>query len=164
MGNNTLLGYWPDYLILPVSLEGVWPVGISQVGDSDSPHTTKGKLDQETSLRVDVGHLSQSSSTFLQLSYSCNTTGIHLYIWSSSDGPSLGKTTKASPTCERQHEARRFGAGFYHLGIYCLTHLKHTLWVGCQLEKSRIYRRHYNQQQWIRTEDGWRILIFQTCW
>lgn len=79
-------------------------------------------------------------------------------MWSmcSPDGPSSRKTTKVSPTCEWQHEALTFGADFYHFGIYCLTHLKHTFRAGRLLEM-RIYRWLYNQKQWTRTEDGWRI-------
>lgn len=51
----------------------------------------------------------------------------------------------SSPTCERQHEALRFGARFDHFGINCLTHLKHAFWVGGILEMSRIYTSLFNQ-------------------
>lgn len=59
--------YGPEQLILAVHVQGVWPVGISQVSDSNSPCAAKGKFDQKANLWLNIGHHAQSNTAFLQL-------------------------------------------------------------------------------------------------
>lgn len=67
--------YLPEQLIFAVSIKGVWPVGISKISHSNSPHGPEGKFDQEAKSWLNISHHSQCNTALLQLSDTWKTKG-----------------------------------------------------------------------------------------